>query len=71
MLVRQLRQQAGLSQKQLADLLEKPQSFVSKYESGERRLDILELRVICHHLGTDLHSFVARLEEALVNHHAG
>jgi hypothetical protein len=29
----------------------KPQAFVSYYESGARRLDLLELRQICHHRG--------------------
>jgi hypothetical protein len=37
------RQRAGLTQKQLAKLLRKPQSFVSNYESGQRRIDVLEL----------------------------
>jgi transcriptional regulator with XRE-family HTH domain len=37
------RQEAGLTQTQLAKRLRKPQSFVSNYERGQRRLDILEL----------------------------
>lgn len=37
------RAEAGLTQQQLADRLGKPQSFVAKYERGERRLDIIEL----------------------------
>ena len=36
------RKRQGLTQQAVADLLEKPQSFVSKYESGERRLDVVE-----------------------------
>jgi transcriptional regulator with XRE-family HTH domain len=36
------RQSAGLTQTELAELLHKPQSYVSKYENGERRLDVLE-----------------------------
>lgn len=36
------RKKQGLTQQALADLLDKPQSFVSKYESGERRLDVVE-----------------------------
>lgn len=39
----QARKQAGLTQSQVADQLGKPQSFVAKYERGERRLDIVEL----------------------------
>jgi hypothetical protein len=37
------RGRAGLSQQQLARLLRKPQSFVSNYERGQRRIDVLEL----------------------------
>jgi transcriptional regulator with XRE-family HTH domain len=41
------RQQTGITQRDLAARLGKPQSFVSAYESGQRRLDILEfLRVV-------------------------
>lgn len=42
----QARDQAGLSQAQLAQRLGKPPSFVGKYELGERRLDVIELLVI-------------------------
>jgi transcriptional regulator with XRE-family HTH domain len=38
----QARKRAGLTQRDVANLLERPQSFVSKYESGERRLDVIE-----------------------------
>lgn len=41
--LRELRQEAELTQVQVAAELEVPQSFVSKYESGERRLDVIEL----------------------------
>lgn len=65
-LLRQTRQEAGLRQRDLAALLGVPQSFVSKVETGERRLDVLELRRVCRALGLPLAAFVARLEEALV-----
>lgn len=68
-LLRQLRKEAGFSQQELAAALDKPQSFVSKYESGERKLDILELRQICQKLGIDTVKFVTRLEEALIDEH--
>lgn len=64
-LLRRLRQQAGLRQTDLAALLGRPQSFVSKVEAGERRLDIIELRAICQHLGTSLPAFVRQLEGEL------
>ena len=41
--LRQARQDAGLTQVQAAVALRKPQSFVSKCESGERRVDVIEL----------------------------
>lgn len=46
-LMRDARDRAGLSQVELAARLDKPQSFVSKYESGERRLDVAEFIEIC------------------------
>jgi transcriptional regulator with XRE-family HTH domain len=64
-LLRELRQEAGLRQQDVADLINEPQSFVSKYEIGERRLDILELREVCHVLGVSLEDFAARLDERL------
>lgn len=64
-LLRQVRLGAGLRQQDLAKKLAQPQSFVSKYESGERRLDLLELRQICAAVGVPLREFVERLENAL------
>ncbi|TWO67801.1 helix-turn-helix transcriptional regulator [Caenimonas sedimenti] len=45
------RSQAGLTQEDVAEKLGRPQSFVSKYESGERRLDVLEFVEVCQALG--------------------
>lgn len=64
-LLRQIRIEAGLRQSDLASQLGTPQSFVSKYESGERRLDLLETRRICKAVGISLEDFVHRLEETL------
>jgi transcriptional regulator with XRE-family HTH domain len=47
------RERAGLTQQQLAKLLRKPQSFVSNYESGQRRIDVLELMRIADALDAD------------------
>ena len=47
------RRAAGLSQTALAARLKQPQSFVSKYESGERRLDVVEFIELCEALGCD------------------
>lgn len=64
-LLRELRQEAGLRQRDLAERIGEPQSFVSKFESGERRLDIVELRYICTALGISLPDFVQRLEKKI------
>ena len=58
--LRDIREEAGLRQIDIAKRLGQPQSFVSKYESGERRLDFLELEAICAACNTDLPTFVAR-----------
>lgn len=64
-LLKEIRQNSRLSQKEVADLLNKPQSYVSKYESGARRLDILEIRQICSVLGIKLSNFSDLLEKAI------
>ena len=47
------REKAGLTQQQLADRLGKPQSFISKYEGGERRIDVIEFIAIADALDMD------------------
>lgn len=47
----ELRRSAGVTQADLAASLEKPQSFVSAFESGQRRLDLLEFARIVETLG--------------------
>ena len=59
-----LRHEAGLRQVDLAQRLRKPQSFVSKYESGERRLDLVELYSICQVLKVPLSELVKRFQAA-------
>jgi transcriptional regulator with XRE-family HTH domain len=63
--LRQLRMGAGLRQEDLAARLSEPQSFVSKYESGERRLDLIELRQVCQVVGVTLPELIERFEEQL------
>jgi transcriptional regulator with XRE-family HTH domain len=52
---------AKLTQEQLAKQLSVPQSFVAKYELGERRLDILELFDVLESIGADKLNFIQRL----------
>ena len=62
-LLRTVREEAGLRQIDVAERLNQPQSFVSKYEAGERRLDLLELELVCEACGTDIEQFVRRYRE--------
>jgi len=55
------RNAAGLTQVALAKLLRRPQSFVSKYETGERRLDVIELIEVSEALGADPAAIVRAL----------
>lgn len=64
-LLREARQEAGLTQIELAKKLKQSQSFVTKVERGDRRLDIIQLRTMCETFGLTLAEFVARLERAL------
>lgn len=63
--LREARQQTGFTQVELAQLLGLPQSYVSKCESGERRLDLLEARAWILALGGSPAAFLEALDEAL------
>ena len=52
---------AGLSQVQAARKLKRPQSFVSKCESGERRVDVVELIDFCRIYGAEPEKFIKKL----------
>jgi ribosome-binding protein aMBF1 (putative translation factor) len=64
-LLRKQRIQAGLTQAQCSAALGRGQSFLSDVERGSRRLDLVQLRDLCHFLGTDLGEFVADFEKEL------
>lgn len=70
-LLREIRIQRGLTQVELSEALELPQSFVSKYETGERRLDMVEVRAVCEALGTTLPQFARRLESKFIGRGKG
>lgn len=61
-LLRQARVDAGLSQMELAKRLDNLQAFVSNYETGQRRLDLIELCEVLDTLGVPLAQFVADFE---------
>ncbi|MHB8631833.1 MAG: helix-turn-helix domain-containing protein [Candidatus Limnocylindria bacterium] len=62
--LRAARQSAGLSQEQTARRLGKPQSFVSKCESGERRVDVIELGAFARIYGVALPFFLGGVERS-------
>jgi transcriptional regulator with XRE-family HTH domain len=70
------RRKAGLTQQQVAGRLRKPQSFVAKYETGERRVDVIEFVAIARILGSDaagmLRTLIRRIQKpaAPARHHA-
>jgi ribosome-binding protein aMBF1 (putative translation factor) len=63
--LRAVRAERGLTQVELAARLDTTQSFVSKCERGERRLDVAELRLWCKALGIRTADFIARYERRL------
>lgn len=66
-LLRAAREQAGLTQYDLAKRLGRSQSYVGKCELGERRLDVVQLRDFCAALGVPFLDFVRRFEEEVAS----
>ena len=58
------RKRAGLSQAEVAARLKRPQSFVSKYEHGDRRLDVVELIDVAEALGVDPSAIVRKVAKS-------
>ena len=57
----QARADAGLTQLQVAERMKRPQSFVSKYENGERQLDVIEFVSVCKAIGVPPSDLVGEL----------
>jgi transcriptional regulator with XRE-family HTH domain len=55
------RKSAGLSQAELARKLSRPQSFVSKIEGGERRLDVIEFFEVANAIGVNPLAFLRKM----------
>lgn len=64
-LLKATRDKRNLTQTEVAERLGETQSFVSKVERGERRLDVVELRSFCNALGVPFVSFMSKVESAL------
>jgi len=58
------RRRAGLTQAELPARLDKPQSFISDYERGQRRIDLLEFLVISRALSADPLDIFAEIVKA-------
>lgn len=61
-LLKEARTDAGMTQQTTATALGRPQSFVSKYEQGERRLDVIEFIEVCSALGCDPRMIIGKLQ---------
>lgn len=59
------RKDAKLTQESLAKSLQKPQSFVAKYENGERRLDVVEFIIVTRTIGVDPCAILRKVEQAM------
>ena len=64
--LRTKREERGLTQKQLAGMLGLPQSYVSKIETCERRMDFIELRSICNPTGISAVDFTQEVETEII-----
>lgn len=63
--LRSTREQSGLTQEQIAEEMGVTQTFISKCERGERRMDLLEVREYCRAMRAPFEKFVANLERKL------
>ncbi len=60
-LLKEARRRAGLTQAEVAIRLKRPQSFVAKYEGGERRLDVIEFLRVAQAIEADAVEMIAKL----------
>lgn len=64
-MLKELRHRNKVTQKKLATLLGVPQSYVSKYEIGERRLDLIETLEVCRALDADFVDFIEQFTKRI------
>jgi transcriptional regulator with XRE-family HTH domain len=65
--LREMREQVPLTQMELASKLNVTQVFISKCESGQRRLDLIELRAWCAAMGVAISDFLKAVEDGIAN----
>ncbi len=70
-LLKQIRKQQNITQNTLAKKLNKPQSFVSKYENGERILDVVEIYQICLALSMPFIELMEQFDHKISLLHSG
>ena len=68
-ILKEYRLNSNMTQQELAVLLDTDQTYVSKYESGLRRLDVIETRSICNTLGINFIDFANELENRIKEEH--
>ena len=56
--LKEARKKSGLTQKEVAEKLKKPQSYISKAEAGEQRIDIIELKSFANLYNKSLNYFI-------------
>ncbi|MFZ7338035.1 helix-turn-helix domain-containing protein [Comamonas jiangduensis] len=61
------RKSKGLHQIDVAKALQRPQSFVSKYENGERKIDVIDFIQICRSMNIDPTSILDEYLEIINN----
>jgi len=63
--LRETRETKGVTQVELGEMINENQNFISKIETFERRLDVIELRIICSALNVSLPKFINDFESRL------
>lgn len=66
-LLREVRKSSGISQEELAEAIGETQSWVSKLERGERRIDVIETHTICAALGFGFSRLMTRLDREIAS----
>lgn len=56
------RKAAGISQRALAERLKRSDSYISKFEAGERRLEVCEFVELCEAVGADASQLIGRIQ---------